>query len=78
MVVMDAFALPVEGTETRVNAQADAYEYMVEYSTINEHVCALAPSNRHCFIFIYFWSSRSEQTAMLLANCNRLSICSPA
>ena len=26
MIVMDAFALPVEGTETRVNAAADAYE----------------------------------------------------
>lgn len=37
-VVMDAFALPVEGTETRVNAQADAYEYMVDYSTINKQV----------------------------------------
>ncbi|GJN26192.1 hypothetical protein PR202_gb14103 [Eleusine coracana subsp. coracana] len=36
IIVMDAFALPVEGTETRVNAQADAYEYMVEYSTINK------------------------------------------
>ncbi|CAH3109776.1 COP9 signalosome complex subunit 5 [Pocillopora verrucosa] len=31
MIVMDAFALPVEGTETRVNAQAAAYEYMAEY-----------------------------------------------
>lgn len=31
MVVMDTFALPVEGTETRVNAQAQAYEYMTEY-----------------------------------------------
>lgn len=31
MVVMDAFALPVEGTETRVNAQAAAYEYMTAY-----------------------------------------------
>ena len=31
MVVMDAFALPVEGTETRVNAQAQANEYMVQY-----------------------------------------------
>ncbi|KAI8048288.1 COP9 signalosome complex subunit 5 [Syncephalis plumigaleata] len=29
MIVMDAFALPVEGTETRVNAQAEGYEYMV-------------------------------------------------
>lgn len=31
MVVMDTFALPVEGTETRVNAQAAAYEYMSTY-----------------------------------------------
>ncbi|KAF3400968.1 COP9 signalosome complex subunit 5 [Talaromyces pinophilus] len=30
-VVTDAFRLPVEGTETRVNAQGDANEYMVEY-----------------------------------------------
>ena len=33
MIVMDAFGLPVEGTETRVNAQAEAYEYMVQYIT---------------------------------------------
>lgn len=31
MYVMDSFALPVEGTETRVNAQAQAYEYMTGY-----------------------------------------------
>ena len=31
MIVMDTFALPVEGTETRVNAQAAAYEYMSTY-----------------------------------------------
>ena len=31
MFVMDSFALPVEGTETRVNAQAAAYEYMTAY-----------------------------------------------
>jgi COP9 signalosome complex subunit 5 len=31
MIVMDAFALPVEGTETRVNAQVEGYEYMVQY-----------------------------------------------
>ncbi|KND89052.1 COP9 signalosome complex subunit 5, partial [Tolypocladium ophioglossoides CBS 100239] len=30
-VVMDAFRLPVEGTETRVNAQGEANEYLVEY-----------------------------------------------
>jgi COP9 signalosome complex subunit 5 len=31
MIIMDAFALPVEGTETRVNAAAEGYEYMVDY-----------------------------------------------
>ncbi|KAI5476742.1 COP9 signalosome complex subunit 5 [Pseudohyphozyma bogoriensis] len=31
MVVMDAFALPVVGTETRVNAQNDANEFMVQF-----------------------------------------------
>lgn len=30
-VVLDVYLLPVEGTETRVNAQSDAYEYMVQY-----------------------------------------------
>ncbi|AXA48800.1 COP9 signalosome complex subunit 5 [Malassezia restricta] len=29
--VLDAFPLPVHGTETRVNAQNEAYEYMVMY-----------------------------------------------
>jgi COP9 signalosome complex subunit 5 len=33
MIVMDAFAVPVEGTETRVNAVNEGYEYMVEYQT---------------------------------------------
>lgn len=31
LVVMDAFALPVEGTETRVSAHEQAYEYLVRY-----------------------------------------------
>ena len=38
-IVIDAFALPVEGTETRVNAQAEAYEYMVDFAETNK-VCA--------------------------------------
>jgi COP9 signalosome complex subunit 5 len=38
MIVMDAFALPVEGTETRVNAQAEGYEYMVSYMTTIQQV----------------------------------------
>lgn len=31
LIVTDAFRLPVEGTETRVNAQDEANEYMVSY-----------------------------------------------
>lgn len=35
MVVTDAFRLPVEGTETRVNAHEEANEYMVEYPRLS-------------------------------------------
>jgi len=38
MYVMDSFALPVEGTETRVNAQTEGYEYMVEYLNLIKQV----------------------------------------
>ncbi|SPO02947.1 probable COP9 signalosome complex subunit 5 [Cephalotrichum gorgonifer] len=31
-IITDAFRLPVEGTETRVNAQSDANEYLIEYT----------------------------------------------
>ena len=31
IVIMDSFALSVQGTETRVNAASEANEYMVEY-----------------------------------------------
>ena len=40
MVCMDVFALPVEGTETRVNAQAGAYEYMSQYFNLSKEVCS--------------------------------------
>ena len=49
IIVMDAFALPVEGTETRVNAQADAYEYMVDYSQTNKQV------GFKTLIWLVFW-----------------------
>lgn len=38
MVCMDVFALPVEGTETRVNALDSAYEYMSQYFTCSKEV----------------------------------------
>ena len=31
MIVMDVFALPVEGTEMHVNAHEEAYEYITTY-----------------------------------------------
>lgn len=37
-IVMDAFALPVVGTETRVNAGEQETEYMVAYQTLCEQV----------------------------------------
>jgi COP9 signalosome complex subunit 5 len=37
-IITDAFAVPVEATEVRVNAQAEAYEYMVEYLSLGESV----------------------------------------
>ena len=37
-LVLDCFALPVVGTETRVNAQAEAYEYMVSFVQARQQV----------------------------------------
>lgn len=42
LVIMDSFALPVQGTETRVNAANEANEYMVQYLTESERVRFLA------------------------------------
>ena len=42
IVIMDSFALPVQGTETRVNAQNEANEYMVQYMQESEKVCDYA------------------------------------
>jgi COP9 signalosome complex subunit 5 len=36
--IMDAAALPVEGTETRVNASEQAQEYMVQYQESSKEV----------------------------------------
>jgi COP9 signalosome complex subunit 5 len=37
IIVTDAFRLPVEGTETRVNAQGDADEYMVSFGELSRN-----------------------------------------
>ena len=36
--VLDSFALPVEATETRVNASADGNEYMISHTEDSERV----------------------------------------
>ena len=46
IIVMDSFALPVQGTETRVNAANEAYEYMVEYIQGSEKVRPFIISTR--------------------------------
>ncbi|EIN08800.1 Mov34-domain-containing protein [Punctularia strigosozonata HHB-11173 SS5] len=38
LVIMDSFALPVQGTETRVNAANEANEFMVQYIEGSERV----------------------------------------
>ncbi|CUS22398.1 LAQU0S05e04478g1_1 [Lachancea quebecensis] len=40
IVVFDCYPLPVEGTETRVNAQLESYEYMVQYMNEVYDSCA--------------------------------------
>lgn len=37
-IIMDAFPLPVEGTETRVNAGAGANEFMVTFTEACERI----------------------------------------
>ena len=46
LVIMDSFALPVQGTETRVNAANEANEYMVQYLTESERVGSLTSGFR--------------------------------
>lgn len=48
MIIMDSFALPVEGTETRVNAQAAAYEYMAAYIENAKQVKCSSLKFSHC------------------------------
>ncbi|TCD68398.1 COP9 signalosome catalytic subunit rri1 [Steccherinum ochraceum] len=38
LVILDSFALPVQGTETRVNAADEANEYMVQYMELSNKI----------------------------------------
>jgi COP9 signalosome complex subunit 5 len=42
IVILDSFALPVQGTETRVNAGDQATEYMVQFLEGSKQVLLLS------------------------------------
>jgi COP9 signalosome complex subunit 5 len=44
---MDSFALPVQGTETRVNAANEANEYMVEFLERSKNVWSSLNALQH-------------------------------
>ena len=62
LVIIDSFALPVQGTETRVNAQNEANEYMVQYIQGSERVQRLenAVGWYHCHPGYGCWLSRID------------------
>ena len=71
LVIMDSFALPVQGTETRVNAANEANEYMVEYISQSEKVCSFDPSKYG------YWltkGNRQEDWSMLLAGITPIPV----
>ena len=68
IVVMDSFALPVQGTETRVNAANEANEYMVEYIGKSEKVLILATAPRFQLRFITGRKTRTCDWLVSLAS----------
>ncbi|POW11550.1 hypothetical protein PSHT_08439 [Puccinia striiformis] len=55
-VVMDSFALPVQGTETRVNAASEANEYMVEFLERSKNVHGIGIALRlSSMLYNTFW-----------------------
>jgi proteasome lid subunit RPN8/RPN11 len=53
LVIMDSFALPVQGTETRVNAANEANEYMVEYLESSKAVCTFATTSSNSVLISF-------------------------
>lgn len=76
-VVVDSFALPVEGTETRVNAQEQAYEYLVTYPETAKvplpcFCCLdlhLSSVNIHSAFNLHAGMSMPAPAALLLRSC---------
>ena len=74
LVIMDSFALPVQGTETRVNAANEANEYMVQYiascERVRRHPCGLLVelTRANCHTFSAGWASRERDRLVPLAS----------
>lgn len=56
MIVTDTFALPVDGTETRVNAHEEANEYMVGYMSLIRQVSHPSPKNFLLYLLNFIFS----------------------
>lgn len=67
LIVIDVFALPVEGTETRVNAQAEAYEYMIDFAETNK-VHALQLKVLHFAHYVREGPTRSCESSQIYAD----------
>lgn len=68
MIIMDSFALPVEGTETRVNAQAAAYEYMAAYIENAKQVRHRLPE--HCRDYVQNKRGDTQPNGKTGLNCD--------
>lgn len=66
IIVIDSFVLPVEGTETRVNAADDANEYMVEYVTMAKQVCVCVSPFLYFFLHSFFFFKKQYIVHTLL------------
>lgn len=71
LIIMDSFALPVQGTETRVNAANEANEYMVEYTDKSEKVLYAFDLSHHRLCSLHFALGRT------IGKCHRLVSLTP-
>ena len=78
IVVMDSFALPVQGTETRVNAANETNEYMVQYiqesEKVRESLRAQLDVDRLICTRVCRWRTRSASTVPLASWVRLLAV----
>lgn len=78
LIILDSFALPVQGTETRVSAGNEALEYMAQYIESSEKVRMHSTSstmlNYELLIYLYpiGWKGRECHRVVSLTSWLRL------